>query len=56
MPSIPCPDTILWTPLFRTRLRRQGFPIGQGQTISQPYTVAFQTQLLEVEKMIKSLK
>ncbi|MFO8000385.1 MAG: protein-L-isoaspartate(D-aspartate) O-methyltransferase [Marinilabilia sp.] len=27
----------------------QAFPIGQGQTISQPYTVAFQTQLLEVE-------
>lgn len=24
------------------------FPIGSGQTISQPYTVAFQTQLLEV--------
>jgi len=24
-------------------------PIGQGQTISQPYTVAYQTQLLEVE-------
>ena len=26
----------------------QAFPIGEGQTISQPYTVAFQTQLLEV--------
>ena len=24
----------------------QAFPIGEGQTISQPYTVAFQTQLL----------
>jgi protein-L-isoaspartate(D-aspartate) O-methyltransferase len=24
------------------------FPIGEGQTISQPYTVAYQTQLLEV--------
>jgi protein-L-isoaspartate(D-aspartate) O-methyltransferase len=24
------------------------FPIGSGQTISQPYTVAFQTQLLQV--------
>ncbi len=24
------------------------FPIGSGQTISQPYTVAFQTQLLDV--------
>jgi protein-L-isoaspartate(D-aspartate) O-methyltransferase len=26
------------------------FPIGDGQTISQPYTVAFQTQLLKVSK------
>lgn len=26
----------------------QAFPIGEGQTISQPYTVAFQTQLLDV--------
>ncbi len=25
----------------------KAFPIGEGQTISQPYTVAFQTQLLE---------
>lgn len=25
------------------------FPIGSGQTISQPYTVAFQTELLEVK-------
>lgn len=28
----------------------KAFPIGQGQTISQPYTVAFQTQLLEVRR------
>ncbi|MBN2175915.1 MAG: protein-L-isoaspartate(D-aspartate) O-methyltransferase [Bacteroidales bacterium] len=26
------------------------FPIGAGQTISQPYTVAFQTELLSVKK------
>jgi len=26
------------------------FPIGAGQTISQPYTVAYQSQLLEVKK------
>ncbi len=26
----------------------QAFPIGAGQTISQPFTVAFQTQLLEL--------
>lgn len=28
----------------------KAFPIGNKQTISQPYTVAFQTQLLEVKK------
>ena len=28
----------------------KAFPIGSGQTISQPHTVAFQTQLLQVEK------
>ena len=27
----------------------KAFPIGEGQTISQPYTVAYQTQLLGVE-------
>lgn len=32
------------------------FPIGAGQTISQPYTVAFQSQLLEVEKGHKILE
>ncbi|MGG7036940.1 MAG: protein-L-isoaspartate(D-aspartate) O-methyltransferase [Flavobacterium sp.] len=32
------------------------FPIGAGQTISQPYTVAFQTQLLEVKKDHKILE
>ena len=34
----------------------QAFPIGAGQTISQPYTVAFQTQLLCVEKNDKILE
>ncbi|RYY56117.1 MAG: protein-L-isoaspartate(D-aspartate) O-methyltransferase [Chitinophagaceae bacterium] len=28
----------------------KAFPIGEGQTISQPYTVAYQTQLLELDK------
>lgn len=28
----------------------KAFPIGEGQTISQPYTVAYQTQLLHIEK------
>jgi protein-L-isoaspartate(D-aspartate) O-methyltransferase len=32
------------------------FPIASGQTISQPYTVAFQTQLLEVKKDDKILE
>ncbi len=32
------------------------FPIGNEQTISQPYTVAFQTQLLEVRKRCKVLE
>ena len=32
------------------------FPIGCGQTISQPYTVAFQTSLLEVKKGDKILE
>jgi protein-L-isoaspartate(D-aspartate) O-methyltransferase len=32
------------------------FPIGLGQTISQPYTVAFQTELLEIKKDDKVLE
>nr|WP_255555202.1 protein-L-isoaspartate(D-aspartate) O-methyltransferase [Flavobacterium sp. NKUCC04_CG] len=32
------------------------FPIGAGQTISQPYTVAFQSQLLELTKDDKVLE
>ncbi len=32
------------------------FPIGAGQTISQPYTVAFQTELLKVKKDDKVLE
>lgn len=32
------------------------FPIGAGQTISQPYTVAFQTQLLDVKKEDKVME
>ncbi|KQB42093.1 protein-L-isoaspartate O-methyltransferase [Flavobacterium sp. L1I52] len=34
----------------------KAFPIGAGQTISQPYTVAFQTQLLEIKKDHKVLE
>jgi protein-L-isoaspartate(D-aspartate) O-methyltransferase len=32
------------------------FPIGAGQTISQPYTVAFQTELLQIKKGDKVLE
>ena len=34
----------------------KAFPIGEGQTISQPYTVAYQTQLLEVRPNDKVLE
>ncbi|HEY4789316.1 MAG TPA: protein-L-isoaspartate(D-aspartate) O-methyltransferase [Bacteroidales bacterium] len=34
----------------------QAFPIGAGQTISQPYTVAIQTQLLNIERHDKVLE
>jgi len=34
----------------------QAFPIAANQTISQPYTVAFQTQLLEISKGDKVLE
>lgn len=34
----------------------RAMPIGEGQTISQPFTVAFQTQLLEVKKRDKILE
>src|ERR1044071_4090551 len=34
----------------------KAFPIGEGQTISQPYTVAFQTEKLEIEPGDKVLE
>jgi len=34
----------------------KAFPIGAGQTISQPYTVAFQSQLLELKPYEKVLE
>jgi protein-L-isoaspartate(D-aspartate) O-methyltransferase len=34
----------------------RAFPISEGQTISQPYTVAYQTQLLEVKPYEKVLE
>jgi len=34
----------------------KAFPISSGQTISQPYTVAFQTELLKIKKHSKILE
>jgi protein-L-isoaspartate(D-aspartate) O-methyltransferase len=34
----------------------RAFPIGEDQTISQPYTVAYQSQLLEIKKFDKVLE
>ena len=34
----------------------RAFPIAANQTISQPYTVAYQTQLLEIKKFDKILE
>src|SRR5690606_19711764 len=34
----------------------KAFPIAEGQTISQPYTVAYQTQLLEVNPREKIME
>ena len=34
----------------------RAFPIGEGQTISQPYTVAYQTQLLDINPFDKVLE
>ncbi|MGB0840390.1 MAG: protein-L-isoaspartate(D-aspartate) O-methyltransferase [Chitinophagales bacterium] len=36
--------------------KNQAFPIGEGQTISQPFTVAYQSALLEVQKGDKVLE
>ena len=41
---------------FELAYQDKAFPIGSGQTISQPHTVAFQTQLLQVEKGMKVLE
>lgn len=46
------PDTALHIHAYEDK----AFPIGAGQTISQPYTVAFQTELLEVKPGDKILE
>lgn len=44
------------TALEHIAYQDRAFPIGEGQTISQPYTVAFQTQLLETSPRDKILE
>jgi len=44
------------TALEHIAYQDRAFPIGEGQTISQPYTVAFQTQLLEITPFQKVLE
>jgi protein-L-isoaspartate(D-aspartate) O-methyltransferase len=44
------------TAFERQAYEDQAFKIGAGQTISQPYTVGFQTQLLQLEKGMKVLE
>lgn len=39
-------DETFWNQAYRDI----AFPIGDGQTISQPYTVAYQTELLHIER------
>ena len=39
---------LFYTALISHAYEDKAFPIGEGQTISQPYTVAFQSSLLEV--------
>jgi len=44
------------TAFERIAYEDRAFPIDAGQTISQPYTVAFQSQLLDVKKYDKVLE
>jgi protein-L-isoaspartate(D-aspartate) O-methyltransferase len=44
------------TAFERQAYEDRAFPIAAGQTISQPYTVAYQTQLLNVQKYDKILE
>ncbi|MFH0761989.1 MAG: protein-L-isoaspartate(D-aspartate) O-methyltransferase [Bacteroidota bacterium] len=41
---------------LRFAYQDQAFPIASGQTISQPYTVAFQTELLDIKPYQKVLE
>lgn len=52
------PRHLLFDPVFRDKFAYQdiAFPIGANQTISQPYTVAFQSELLMVKRGDKVLE
>ena len=52
------PRHLLFDLVFRDKFSYQdiAFPIGEGQTISQPYTVAFQSELLSVKRGDKILE
>ena len=41
---------------YKEAYKDKAFPIGCGQTISQPYTVAYQTQLLDIQPREKVLE
>jgi protein-L-isoaspartate(D-aspartate) O-methyltransferase len=45
-------DETFWTQAYKDI----AFPIGDGQTISQPYTVAYQTELLHIRRGDKVLE
>ena len=45
------PRHFFFDPIFdQHAYEDKAFPIGEGQTISQPYTVAFQSELLEIKR------
>ena len=52
------PRHLLFDLVFRDKFAYQdiAFPIGENQTISQPYTVAFQSELLQVKRGDKILE
>ena len=51
------PRHLFFEPAFEAHAYQdKAFPIGEGQTISQPYTVAYQTQLLGVQPHHKILE
>ena len=52
------PRHLFFDPVFRDKFAYQdiAFPIGSGQTISQPYTVAFQSELLNIKRGAKILE